>query len=332
MSNKNNVKYIIFGASGDLSKRYLLPALRAIEMDAVHISRKDYTNLKNLIPKDSEKIFHLAIPPEGVPEAIELISKNFGRENIKILLEKPFGKDLYSAQSLVEHIVKYFREDQIYRVDHYLAKKSLQNATKDIRSPQDIESIEIIASEKIGIEGRVNFYEQTGALRDFVQSHLLSMAGIVLSGSFEPEERYEALKDLSIVCDITKHECVKRGQYEGYKKEVGDPDSKTETFVSVNLVSGSTPVNLITGKALSEKLTRITINTKQGVEQVFNIEQESDAYERVIKAAILGEHVLFISSGEVLERWRILDDIQQTWKNSTDDLIIYPKGTDIKLI
>ena len=327
---KNGPKYVIFGASGDLAKRYLLPALEKINVDVIKISRQDYDNLKNLIPANGEKIFHLAIPPEGVPEAIELISRNFGKDNIKILLEKPFGKDLKSAQILIEHIDKYFSEDQIYRVDHYLAKKSFQNILKGDLDRENIRSINIIASEKIGIEGRANFYEQVGALKDFVQSHLLEMASVVLSGSLDQKKRHLALKNLAVVCDIARHECVKRAQYEGYREEVRNPKSMTETFVSVNLLSDNIPINLTTGKALREKLTRVEVNMKRGGRQVFDIEHETDAYERVIRAAIMGERDLFVSSGEVLDSWRILEDIQNSWKNHEGEIEIYEKGSRVE--
>ena len=229
---KNNMTtYIIFGASGDLAKRYLLPTLKNMNYhDAVvPVSRQDYGNLKNLIKTDGEKIFHLAIPPEAVPDVIEIISRTFGREKVKIILEKPFGVDLKSAQSLISHIDKYFSEDQIYRVDHYLAKQSLQNIVNEEWERSNIARVEIIDSEKIDIEGRVNFYERTGALKDFVQSHLLEMASVLLSQSFETALRFNALRNLKIICDLKKHECVKRGQYEGYKEEVGNPES---TFCS----------------------------------------------------------------------------------------------------
>ena len=115
---ENKPTYIIFGASGDLSKRYLMPALSNMKYEGtiVPISRKDYGNLRNLIKEDGEKIFNLAIPPQSVAEVIEIISNNFGKDNIKIMLEKPFGNDLKSAQDLIGHINKYFSEDQIYRV------------------------------------------------------------------------------------------------------------------------------------------------------------------------------------------------------------------------
>ncbi len=337
--NTKKTTYIIFGASGDLSRRYLMPAIKHIkalnhEGAVIHISRKDYDNLKNLITKTGEKIFHLAIPPEAVSDVIEIISKNFGKDDIKIMLEKPFGKDLKSAQSLVEGIDKYFLEDQIYRVDHYLAKISMQKVIEEKWRKENIVSIEIIASEKIDIEGRVNFYEQTGALKDFVQNHLLEMLSVVLSGSFETARRYNALKNLEIVCDITSHECVKRGQYEGYRNEVNNMTSMTETFVSINLISNDpvwhgVSMTLSTGKAMSEKLTQIKIRYKDYSQKIFNVEHEPDAYERVISAAMSGTHDLFVSSGEVLETWRILDAIQKTWEKHKNDLIIYKKGSAI---
>ena len=335
----NTTTFVIFGASGDLAKRYLLPALQEMDFpgDVVPISRKDYGNLKNLISKDGEKIFHLAIPGDAVIPAVEIISENFGRDGIKIMLEKPFGKDLESAGNLVEHIDKYFSENQIYRVDHYLAKQSMQKVVNEEWKKSGIANIEIIASEKIDIEGRVNFYEQTGALKDFLQSHLLEMLAVVLSQSFDEVRRYDALKNLQIVCDLEKHECVKRGQYEGYRQEVGNGESMTETFVSVNIVSEDplwrgVPIVLSTGKAFSEKFTEIRINYKDGSKKVFSIEHEPDAYGRVIRAVLEGNHDLFIGSGEILETWRILDAVQQTWKNSKDNLIIYKKGSDIEEI
>ncbi|MBI3888705.1 hypothetical protein HY311_02845 [Candidatus Nomurabacteria bacterium] len=336
----NTANYIIFGASGDLARRYLLPAIENLQNTndvgtVTLVSRRDYENLKNLIIGDNEKIFHLAIPPTGVPYAIEVISKAFGRENIKIMLEKPFGNDLKSAEALIEHIDKYFSENQIYRIDHYLAKQSLQNIASGEFERSDIAKIEIVASEKIDIEGRADFYEQTGALKDFVQSHLLEMAAVFLSGSFESIKRYKALKDLEIVCDASKHECVKRGQYTGYRAEVGNDKSMTETFVSINIISKSPawrgiPITLTTGKALAEKFTEIKIKYKNGQDKIFKIEHEPDTYERVMREAIAGKHDFFVSSGEILESWRILDNIQKTWEKNGDDLIIYPKGSSVE--
>jgi len=293
-----------------------------------------------LIPASGEKIFHLAIPPEGVTEVLELIARNFGNSGVKILLEKPFGNDLATALDLVNHADKYFSEEQIYRVDHYLAKRSAQNVTRKDWPRDNIKKIEILASEQIGIEGRVNFYEKTGALRDVVQSHLLELLALALAPEEQgmtPEVRVQVLQSLEVICDITKRECVKRGQYEGYREEVGNPESLTETLVEVNIVSNDprwrgVEIKLATGKALSEKFARIKIIYREGAEKILNIDRELDAYEKVILAALKGERSLFMSKDEVLESWRILDAIQATWKNRTDDLIIYKKGSNLEEI
>lgn len=339
MENKKTT-YIIFGASGDLSKRYLMPAVLSLQEAGyvntlVPVSRKDYGNLKDLIKEDGEKIFHLAVPPEGVPDAVKIISDNFGKDDIKIMLEKPFGNNLKSAQSLIEHIDKYFSEEQIYRVDHYLAKESLQKIVTEKWDRDNISSIEVVAIEKIDIEGRVNFYEQTGALKDFVQSHLIEMISVVLAGSFDISLREDALRSLEIICDVRKHECVKRGQYEGYRDEVGNKDSMTETFVSINLVSKEqawrgVSIVLSTGKAFDKKQTQIKIKYKDNSEKIFSIEHEPKAYERVIKATISDDHSLFISAKEVIESWRILEAIQRTWEQKNGDLIIYKKGSSLE--
>ena len=149
----NKPTYIIFGASGDLSKRFLLPALENMQNmnyvgRVVHISRKDYGNLRDLIANDGDlpaqagKIFHLAIPPEAVPDVVKIISNVFGRDKVKIMLEKPFGKDLKSAQDLIKHIDQYLSEHQIYRVDHYLAKRSMQNLATEKLEKDKIAGIE----------------------------------------------------------------------------------------------------------------------------------------------------------------------------------------------
>lgn len=374
---------IIFGISGDLAKRYLLPAIEAIaknkmlpeKFKIVGITRQknsdlfqmdlengeDYEKLNEYLVKmekdfgePAQRIFHLSVPPNACKSIIEFIGKsnlNNSREN-KILLEKPFGSDLESAQDLVVHINKYFKGEQVYRTDHYMAKETAREIisfreSESFRNKWNknfIENIEIIASEKIGIEGRAAFYEQTGALRDFVQSHLLELATLVLmelsaEGRLEevPNLRYRALKDLNIVCDITKNECVKRGQYEGYRSEVGKPGTLVETFVSINLRSSDemwagVPITLTTGKNLKEKFTKIKIAHKDGpLEFDFKDKEGSmGAYERVILSAINGDHSLFTSSEEVLETWRILDAIQKTWAASRDNnLIIYKKGSTV---
>jgi glucose-6-phosphate 1-dehydrogenase len=111
----------------------------------------------------------------------------------------------------------------------------------------------------------------------------------------------------------------------------------TETFVSINLISKDpvwrgVPIILSTGKAFASKFTEIRIKYKNGHKKVFSIEHKPDTYERVMREAIAGKHDLFVSSGEILETWRILDEIQKAWEKNGDDLVFYPKGSAIEEI
>ncbi|MEI7709403.1 MAG: hypothetical protein WCI76_01675 [bacterium] len=368
MMPKTPTILIIFGASGDLAHRHLLPALEQLKnknllpdkFELVGVSRKEYGNEyeklnDNLLKIEerfgvaTQRIFYLAVPTKACPAIVELIGgSNLKTSQTKILLEKPFGFNLKSATELVAHVNKYFTEDEVYRVDHYMLKEGTQEMLtsrrenplfKDKWNKNFIESVEIISSEAIGIEGRVDFYEQTGALVDFLQNHLLEMAGLTLmelpkNSRDIPAARLKALKNLNIVCDITKSECVKRAQYESYREEVNNPQSMTETFVSVNLRSSDprwtgVPIILTTGKALKEKFTKINIHLKD--KSVYNLfGKNSNSYEKVLLNAINSDRTFFSGSEEILETWRILDEIQQTWKNNHDDLIIYKKGISVE--
>jgi glucose-6-phosphate 1-dehydrogenase len=317
---------VIFGITGDLSHRYLLPALKKVDLakklhndfKIIGVSRreistedlfreneqglekytevlqmdlenpKSYEKLKQKIERLSaeftvtpEIIYYLSVPPAGVLQIISSLGEGgLNSRNTKLLLEKPFGVDLESAEELIAQTHKHFPEKQVYRIDHYLAKEMAQNIVvflgsntlfRGVWNNQFIEKIEIDASEKISIEGRANFYDSTGALRDLVQSHLLQLAALTLmepcSNIFDFEEiplrRLKALQALKL-----KTESTVRAQYEGYENEVNNPGSATETFVS--LIVGSTssrwegvPIRLTTGKNLKEKLTQICVHFKK---------------------------------------------------------------------
>jgi glucose-6-phosphate 1-dehydrogenase len=314
---------VIFGITGDLSHRYLLPALTAIvnaghvkdDFTILGVSRRattaqevipsncselkaktqmlqmdvnnetDYENLKQKIAdinKDYEGkaqvIFYLVVPPVGVPAILQRLGKaGLNSKNIKLLLEKPFGTDLESARQLIDKTAAYFDEAQVYRIDHYLAKEMSQNITvflgsnsifRNIWNKEHVEKIEIDVLERIGIEGRAEFYEANGALRDIIQSHGLQLAALTLmepcSDIFDYEEiprrRLEALKHLKIE-DTTK---VEYGQYQGYTDDAGVEKSNTETFVRLELSSSdpkwdSVPITLTTGKRLDRRLTEIRV-------------------------------------------------------------------------
>lgn len=251
------------------------------------------SSLTNPSNEPVQRLFYLSIPPQVSQPVIEMLGTSglAAVQHTKLLVEKPFGTDLRSAEELVENIDRYFKTDQVYRIDHYLAKEMSQNLLvfragnslfKRTWNRDFIERIEIVASEKIGIEGRVNFYEQTGALRDIIQSHLLQLAALVLmevpsEADFQtvPQKRLEALKQINIPNLEIVSDFAKRGQYIGYREEVNNPQSQVETFVSLTLYSQNpiwtgVPITLITGKALNVKTTEIRLIYKKDLEYESN--------------------------------------------------------------
>ncbi len=318
---------VIFGVSGDLSHRYLIPALATVaragklpeEFKVIGVSRQAI-NAKKLLGKnkkylakytetfcgdlqnkqDSQRlkdrlayfskefesspqiIFYFAVPSEAVLPIVNALGEiGLNTPRAKLLMEKPFGVDLTSAKKLIQQTTKYFSEQQIYRIDHYLAKEMAQNITvflgsnalfRNVWDSKFIEKIEIFSAEKIGIEGRTQLWESTGTLRDFVQSHLMQLAALVLmepcSGVFEfqelPARRLAALSSIKPV-DPTK---AVHGQYEGYRREVGNVNSNADTFAYLDIESTNprwrgVPIRLATGKCLDERLTEIRVHFKK---------------------------------------------------------------------
>ena len=265
----------------------------------------DYRRLRarlNAIDKSfggAQRLFYLSVPPQISLPIIEHLGKaGFAKQaGTKLLPEKPFGADLDSAEQLISKIKKYFDESQVYRIDHYLAKVMAQNILvfrsgnsllKRTWSKDFIERIDITASEKIGIEGRATFYEQTGALRDFVQSHLLQLAALTLMDLPKrrddwqevPRLRLKALKSLAPPDRTSLSSTVVRGQYDSYAKEVKNPGSQVETFVSLELASSDprwagVPITLTTGKALDQMYTEVCLHYRQ--------EEASEANQLVLR-------------------------------------------------
>ena len=273
------------------NKDYIIDNTELFEMDL--LKNEDYEKLNTRLEEiekefgnKAQYLFYLSVPPNVSKSIIEFIGKSglAEKNETKLLLEKPFGVDLTTATELVSHIDKYFKPEQVYRIDHYMAKETAQNIIvfrdgnslfKKTWNKDFIDRIEVTVSESIGIEGRANFYEQTGALRDLIQSHLLQLLSLTLmnlpeSGHMDevPHLRYEALKKLHIVTEESLLNHVKRGQYKDYREEVNNPLSMTETFASINLESSDlkwqgVKIRLTTGKALKDKTTFIKILYKK---------------------------------------------------------------------
>ncbi len=258
-------------------------ALRTIQVDPNESS--DYTKLKGLIDEIDPRakkahLFYMSVPSSAYGPIIKhLAASGLNDSNSRLLLEKPFGYDFSSAEKLIKVVNSAFSEKQIYRIDHYLAKETAQNLLAfRLHNPifmplwncQHIQSVHIRAFETIGIEGRANFYEQTGALRDFVQSHLMQLLSLTmmdLPESMTSDAIHAAKQNFFKSLAPADPKLAVRAQYDGYKEEVKNPDSFSETYARIQLSDNSadwqgTEIILETGKAMAEKLTDITIEFK----------------------------------------------------------------------
>lgn len=380
---------LIFGISGDLAMRKLLPALDEIlrsgefdDLSIVGISRRDielpgsvsdavrgrttlfkmdmtraddYARLKNEVLHDGNMVIaYLSVPPLAVGQIVRMMGDaGLTTPNVKVMLEKPFGIDHISSTEMNDLLDKYFDEEQVYRIDHYLAKEMAQNIVMFRRgnalfarlwNNQAIESIEIIAAEKIGIEGRGEFYEQTGALRDVLQGHvmqLLALALMDIPDDFEWKDMPGLrLKSLEALRPADPQEAI-RAQYVGYQDEAGNVGSQTETFVAATLYSDDprwhgVPLRVMTGKALDRKATEIhiyfrksheaqtncltfNIHPDEGVSIVLNIKKPGYTRE-------LEEHTLSFSYPE---NTRLPDAYEQVIVDSIrSDRSLFPSGEE----
>ncbi|MFN7064886.1 MAG: glucose-6-phosphate dehydrogenase [Aquificaceae bacterium] len=242
---------------------------------------RSYLELGKIIEglKGQELIFFLSLSPYLFEDTV----RNLGRllrdytNARKIVIEKPFGFDLPSAKRLNDLLYRYFIEEEIYRIDHFLGKDTIQNIFslrfsntifEGIWNGSFIDHVQIVALESIGVEGRGEFYDKVGAIRDMLQNHILQMLAFTtmeppayMSEKHIRDERVKVLKN-------TKIERLIRGRYEGYLQDVGLENSKRESFVCAkvsvdNFRWQGVPFYLMTGKALSRKLTQIAIVFKE---------------------------------------------------------------------
>lgn len=260
------------------------------------------------------RIFYLSTPPSQYPEIIQHLGAAGLNRNRKgwtrIIVEKPFGHDLASARELNRQVGKVFREEQIYRIDHYLGKETVQNIlvfrlANGIFEPtwnrRYVDHVQITVAENIGIEGRANYYEESGAIRDMVQNHMLQLLTLVameppiaFSADAVRDEKVKVLHALQPLIGRDVITNTVRAQYSagyvsgqrvpGYTEENGvSPTSKTETFVALKLHIDNwrwagVPFYLRTGKHLPKRVSEIAIQFKQAPLMLF---KESDAQGQV---------------------------------------------------
>lgn len=331
---------IVFGATGDLVKRHLFPALHeiarggklpqrvvgvarsewddeklrayareSVERFAPHglnekafdaLARslsfvqgnyqdpKTYSSLRRNVEGSSHPLAYLAVPPSVFTDVIEGLSTAGLNDGGRIIVEKPFGRDLDSARRLNECVVKAFGEESVFRIDHFMGKESVLDLLvfrfdnlilEPLWNRHYIDSVYIWLAEDFGVEGRGRFYEEVGALRDVVQNHLLELVALVaMEAPSAPDAvalRDEKVKVLRAMRPFDPADVV-RGQYVGYRDEQGvASDSDVETFVAIrafidNWRWAGVPFYLRAGKKLETTAQRVLVEFQRPPRPLFH--------------------------------------------------------------
>lgn len=285
-----------------------------IKLDALDLNT--YVSLQQSIDSELITIFYLSTSPKLFLKICENLAKSeLNTANSRIVLEKPLGEDLSSANEINDYVAKYFNEDQIYRIDHYLGKESVQNIMairfgntlfEALWRRQWISSIQITIAEQLGVGSRGEFYDKTGALRDMLQNHLLQLLCIVameppfsMDADILRNEKLKVLQSLKPWQEEDLQNNIVRGQYvsgeisgakvAGYLDEDNIPaDSITDTFIAIkteiqNWRWAGVPFYLRTGKRLKSKLAEIVVQFKDIPCKIFPFSDNNQANRLIIQ-------------------------------------------------
>jgi glucose-6-phosphate 1-dehydrogenase len=400
-------RIVIFGATGDLCKRKLIPALNKLwrqdllpsQFTIIGVSRTEHSKeswLEHLgvndeefiqwvdyrsadlsrvdtlerLQSDEDTTYFLSVPPERYEDAI-INLKAAGLlddpEKSRVVIEKPFGYDYKSANHLQSVVSRHLREKQVYRIDHYLGKDTVNNILttrfgnillEPLWNREYIEEVQIFATETIGCEGRAQYYEGAGVVRDMLQNHMLQVLALIAMEAPCRMNATEIRREKTKVLAATRlGSKLITGQYEGYRAEHGvGPESMTQTFVAGDLYIDNwrwqgVPFHFLTGKKMPYQCVEVVIKLKAPPLHYFEGEHKDrivmrlqphahldikidvkspglgdtveeatlthrypdwlgvDGYEKLLYDAIHEDQSHFVHSEEVLESWRIVDDL-----------------------
>jgi len=267
-----------------------LALIHYVAIDAT--GENGWSSLRDLMRPDVVRAFYFSVAPSLFGDIAErLHAHDIATPEARIVVEKPFGRDLASARALNAVLAAHFTEGQIYRIDHYLGKETVQNLMavrfanilfEPLWKSEYIDHVQITVAETVGVAGRGSYYDTSGAMRDMVQNHMMQLLCLIAMEPpyhFDPDAvRDEKLKVIRALRPVTPDEIV-RGQYldggEGYLKHAENPDSRTESYIALKVHIANwrwqgTPFYLRTGKKLRARASEIAITFKQPPHAIFD--------------------------------------------------------------